>query len=299
MREGLSCPMKISTIHFEGNLKLPFLRVSDFLRVLSLHEKLPVLWGNIGSASAAFGAFWRRYRLHDCDHEVYRTHHGRLSQVIPLQLHADEGQTLKKSAVMIFNWQSPIGSGTSKQPEKCDLNMNYLGNTYATRFLLAMCVKKFYKKNPERLDRIMAAVVDDICDLFYNGIELVVQGARIKMFVAPIGLKGDWPIHAKLGHLTRHFCRKGVFKVSSKSGICHLCRAGETDLPAHDYSHEAAWRATYLQRPPWNHEGPLCRLPQSPNKELMHKFDAFHTLHKGCFAELGGSGLATWASMES
>ena len=286
--------MNVSMMELGDSMKLPFLRVSDYLKVLALHEKLPLLWGCQGTATETLAKFWRRYRQHEGSHAIYQDHIGRLCNVLPLQLHGDEGQTLKKSACLIFNFQSPMGRGTSKQAEQFDFNLNYVGSTYSTRFLLAICAKKVYKKHPARIDAILDAIVGDLRDLYYNGISLVIDGKPVRMYVAVIGFKGDWPIHAKIGHLARHFARKGVYKMTENSGICHLCRAGEVNYDPHDFSPNAAWRDSILTKVPWDNPGPLCNLPQTPNKELMHKFDAFHTLHKGCFAELGGSGLDSW-----
>ena len=283
--------MKSSMLELGGGYRTPLLKIFEWMKVLVLHDRLPILWGSSGSAAEVLPKFWRRYRQHEGSHAVYTDHRARLNQVIPLQLHADEGQTLKKSACMIWSFHSPLGTGTSKQPKTYDLNLNYKGSTYATRFLLSICVKKVYKKAAERLDVVMAAIVEDLRELYFHGVEVVIQGVNIRFFAACSGFLGDWPVQAKFGHLTRHFARKGVFQLTSKSGICHLCRAGEVNLPPHDFSTTAAWRATYLTTAPWNEEGPLCALPQSRRKELIHRFDAFHTLHKGCFAELAGSGL--------
>ena len=157
---------------------------------------------------------------------------------------------------------------------------------------LSVRKKTYRKKKAHVLDSILEKLADELTDLFHNGVQLVVGGHVETFYVATIGLKGDWPIHARIGHLKRHFGRKGVLRESSKSGFCHLCRAGEIHYDAYDYSANAVWRTTYMTSIPWESEGPLCRIPQSARKEFMHKFDAFHTLHKGCFAELSGSAIA-------
>ena len=172
------------------------------------------------------------------------------------------------------------------------MGVNYVGNSYATRFLFTVCLKRTYRKAKSHvLDNIIEILANELADLFNNGVDVVIGGRLTKIFVAAIGLVGDWPIQAELGHLNRHFSKKGVYKETKTSGFCHLCRAGEVTIPAFDYSSPAAWRATYLTSTPWTAEGPLCKIPQSPRKEFMHKFDMFHTLHKGCFAELAGSAI--------
>ena len=276
-------------VKLEGDLMHPVLHVTEFLKVLALHEKLPVLWGGQGSRAQKLTLFWERYREHEGSHAVYEDHGSHLEFVLPLQIHADEGETLKKSGIMVISWQSPIGAGTSKQATSDDLNLNYLGNSYATRFLVTTCVKKVYKKHPARLDQLVAALADELHDLYTHGVELLINRKVVRFYVATVGFKGDWPVQARLGHLNRHFARKAIKTVSAKSGICHLCQAGEIGFPPFDFSPAAAWRSSYLRKVPWNGVPPLATIPQTPNKELMHRFDLFHTLHKGCFAELAGS----------
>ena len=289
-RAGLTCPMAAQNVELDADLMHPTLPVTEFLKVLALHEKLPVLWGGHSSRPTVLRAFWERYREHEGGHAVFMDHPEHLDCVLPLQIHADEGETLKKSAIMVVSWSSPIGTGTSKQDVLDEvLNMNFGGSTYATRFLFTVCVKKVYKKHPQRFEKLMAALADELHELHTNGVELLIKNRPVRMFVSTVGFKGDWPIHARVGLLSRHFARKGVKNVSTKSGICHLCQAGEINFPPFDYSSGAAWRSSYLKKPPWERSPPLARIPQTPNKELMHKFDIFHTLHKGCFAELAGS----------
>ena len=296
-REGLSCPVPIEKVNVGFDTMHPVLKLKQFLQVLASSGKLPLLWGSTspGTHASVLPKFWRRWRSHDASHQVFAHHRGRLSTVLPIQLHADEGQTLKKSGVMIVNWQSPLGFGISMQDDTPEaMSLNYVGNSYATRFLYTVCTKRAYgKKKSYVLKGIFENLADELVDLFYNGVSLKLENQSEQTFyVAFIGLKGDWPIQAKVGQLVRHFARKGVYKLSEKSGFCHLCRAGERGYDPNEYGEGAAWRSTYLKFPPWISEGPLCKVPHSAAKEFGHKFDVFHTLHKGCFAELAASSIA-------
>ena len=297
-KEGLSCPIPTVKVDVGGGKEHPVLKIKDLLKALDSVGKIPLLWGSESATSRTdvLPKFWRRWRLHDGGHEVFQTHRQHLDMVLPVQIHADEGQTLKKSGVMILNWQSPIGFGVSTQNDvPAAMSLNYVGNSYATRFLYTACTKRTYsKKNAFILDGIFESLADELKDLFHNGVTLKLNGAEEKTyFLALIGIKGDWPVQARIGNLVRHFARKGVYEVSEKSGFCHLCRAGEAGYDANDYTAGAAWRSTYLKFPPWTVEGAFCKVPQSCAKEFMHKFDVFHTLHKGCFAELAASSIAT------
>ncbi|CAE7844866.1 unnamed protein product, partial [Symbiodinium necroappetens] len=297
-KHGLSCPIQIETVDVGPGQTHPVLKVADLLQALASCNKLCLLWGATSTTTThqnteVLPKFWRRWRQHDPQHAVFQHHRDHLAYVLPLQLHADEGQTLKKTGVMVVNWQSPIGFGLSTTDDCPEaMSLNYLGNSYATRFLYTVCHKKCYSKGKsEFFTGIMERLADELLDLFWNGVTLNLRGKKVAFYAALLGLKGDWPIQARIGNLSRHFARKGVFQVSAKSGFCHLCRAGEQGYDANDYGSSASWRATYLKCIPWDSEGPLCRVPQSPAKEFIHKFDLFHTVHKGVFAELAGSAL--------
>ena len=297
-RAGLAAPIEISMVDVGFKYKLPILKVTHFMQTLADHGKLPLLWGSrsLVSRTDILPKFWRRFRGYDPEHTVFAAHGQHLDRVLPLQLHADEGQTLKKSAVMVVAWQSPLGFGTSVEDDvEAAMHLNFIGNSYATRFLLGVCTKKTYqKKKGHVLDCIIDILAKELYDLFHDGIWLSVGNEKVQFWVATLGLKGDWPIQARLGHLERHFARKGVYQVSSAtSGFCHLCRAGELNVPPFEYHAEAKWRDTYLTSTPWSRPGPLCQIPPSPRKEFFHKFDIFHCLHKGCFAELAGSAIVT------
>ncbi|CAE7445065.1 unnamed protein product [Symbiodinium natans] len=195
------------------------------LRVLALHGKLPALWGGNQSAVEVLAKFWRRFRQLHPSHAIYTYHKNRLHQVLPLMLHADEGETLKKAGLMVISWQSP--------------------------------------------------------QLFEQGLRLdFPDGKHQHYYVAWVGLKGDWPIQQKLGHLQRHFSRLTTNE-----------QAGRPGVPLHDFSEHAAWRTTFLRTSPFETMGPLADVPQTASPEMMLRYDPFHTLHKGCFAELAGSGL--------
>ena len=262
------------------------------LRVLALHGKLPALWGGNQSAVEVLAKFWRRFRQLHPSHAIYTYHKNRLHQVLPLMLHADEGETLKKAGLMVISWQSPVGAGISTQTEPTDMPLNYVGSSFKTRFLISVLLKRLYTKQvKESLDSLMSIIATDLKQLFEQGLRLdFPDGKHQHYYVAWVGLKGDWPIQQKLGHLQRHFSRLTTNEQVGV-GICHLCEAGRPGVPLHDFSEHAAWRTTFLRTSPFETMGPLADVPQTASPEMMLRYDPFHTLHKGCFAELAGSGL--------
>eukprot|EP00439_Symbiodinium_sp_Y106_P043807 s7781_g5.t1 len=243
----------------------PVLKLKDFLTGLASCGKLPLLWGskNATDRTDMLSKFWRRWRVHDGSHEVFEHHGNHLDLVLPIQLHADEGQTLKKTGVMVLNWQSPIGFGVSTQDDcAAAMSVNFLGSSFATRFLYTTCIKRCYsKKKRYVLDGILENLASELVDLFYNGVSTKIGDQELTLYAALVGLKGDWPIQARIGNLIRHFTRKGVYEVTEKNkGFCHLCCAGQLGYDPNDYGERAAWRSTYLTTRPWKEEGPLCRV---------------------------------------
>ena len=296
VRHGLSCPAQIDSIDIGLENPHPMLRISSMLKVLALNDSLSTLWGSGDSdPTAVLAKFWRRFRAHQPSHQVFRQHANELHRVLPLFLHADEGETLKNAGIMIVSWESPIGLGTSTQDAPTDMGMNYLGSSFKTRFLISVLLKKLYLKQVKTsLDDLISEIAAELKTLFFDGLELTHAGQCMHFFVGFIGLKGDWPVQAKLGHLRRHFSRMTKKDDDANAvGICHLCEAGKAGIPFHEFGPDATWTRSYLMSCPFLRPGPLAIVPGAASRELMFRYDPFHTLHKGCFAELAGSALVS------
>ena len=291
-REGLSCPVKVDMVDIGLSKPHPMVRIGDMLETLALHGKLHSLWGpGQQDPSAVLPKFWRRYRQEHPSHQLFDRHRTHLHRLIPLQLHMDEGESLKNAGLMVASWQSPIGAGVATQEGEPDMPLNYLGNSFKTRYLISVLLKRVYLKTVKgSLDKLVSVVASDLTQLFEHGIELDLAGRRERFYIAWIGLKGDWPIQQKVGHLQRHFAR-ATKDEEHGVGVCHLCLAGQAGVPMHDLSRRAAWKDTILTTSPFRNPGPLSGVPQTSSQEVMFRFDPFHTLHKGCFAELAGSAL--------
>ena len=118
---------------------------------------------------------------------------------------------------------------------------------------------------------------------------------RIRLRVATVGLKADWPALDKLGRLSRHFRREAY---PSGSGICHYCMAN-TSVCETWHQHrfdEAPWVATMgTATEPWlpGQESGFTRfIPIERHlKASFYLPDPFHTILKGVHADLSGSGI--------
>ncbi|CAE7837994.1 unnamed protein product [Symbiodinium sp. CCMP2592] len=134
------------------------------------------------------------------------------------------------------------------------------------------------------------SVATELLHLWTNGVELILNNAKVTVFICLTAIKGDWPLLAKLGCLERFFGRKTKSSNQDKAkGICHLCLAGKSGFPFHDCMDTALWRTTFLQHSPFWQPSPFACLPY--HQPLLYRFDVFHVCHKGVLAELAGSGL--------
>ena len=294
-QEGLRVKVPQSFINIGLKRQLPWLKASDMIRTMALHNKLDdCLFGGLGLDGLR--VFWDRYRRIWPNHPIYTDRKSDLERCIPVYIHADEGRYLKREQILIINFQSVLGKGTSMSTAK-DLSkyqgLNFLGSCYSTRFLLATLLCLHYrKKNKDghRLQSLLKAITDDFLTLYMHGVQMCFKGEWITLFAVPLGLKGDWPMLSKLGNLTQSFTRRG--RPSPSSCICHLCSAGAAGFPYHEHEINASWYSTYLKTRPWRTPSTFMRLPTLPAApELFYCFDIFHVCHKGIYAELAGSGL--------
>lgn len=296
-QHGLKVRVPVTSLDIGIDRDVPFLKASDLIKVMSLNSKFEeCLLG--GESMEVVSTFWNRYRQIHPDHPVFSD--GKpLGLCIPVAFHADEGQCVKKEQIWIMNFQGILGRGTclaqSKGPTTQEQGLNFQGNTFSNRFLLATLACKYYRrknKGKDHLKQLVGAVVDDFVNLYNNGLEIELGGSWVKIYIVPLAFKGDWPMLSKMGNFTQHFLRRG--RPSSQSCICHLCKAGPDGFPFHDCGINAKWYETYLQDRPWNRAPAFTRLPLPPQPETFFQFDIFHVMHKGIVAEFTGSALAPY-----
>ena len=301
-KHGLAAQVPISYDDLGGLERHPWLRPSDYIRVFVNEGKLGLLMGESGSFDVV-QEFWRRYERIQPQHPVFKLDPEELKYTLPCMLYADEGSTLKKQSLMVVSLQPVLGKGTyaaaTCQTNAAAMGVNFLGSCYKTRFLISVLAKRFYKQRPQILDALVKFVVEDCNALFDCGIGVSMSGVSKKIRICILALKGDWPILARLGHLTRSFHKQKKGGKDQRSamegGICHLCKAGCPAMPYQEYTEAAKWCGTFLSEPPFDPDdpSPLLDLRQAPEKELLYQYDVFHTLHKGVCAELAGSAIAS------
>ena len=245
--------------------------------------------------------FWDRFEVLQPGHTVFqlaRDGRLRLDMTTPLMIHGDEGRGRKKTAVMIINVQSCLGFGVATAKRKhgaeqrgprMDQEMNYVGHTYTTRFMLSCLPKATYSDSKVFYD-MLEALSEDLSLLATDG--LVGLDGKTRWF-APVACKGDMPFLVKAGRLERSFYNQpkhGDAKNRKQPvGICHLCQAGQVDTPFEDLSLTADWIYTQGFQCPWKSLPEMlqncCHNTDAP--ETFFHYDPWHCWHLG-----EGRGLA-------
>ena len=300
----------------DGSLKIPFLRIRDWMKFLATHNRLHLLCGLVKPdakrQSDIWQAWWANFELQFPSHPVFeRARSGEISlqRTIPIVVHGDEGRGKKKSAFLILNWHSMLGrgieTGLAKNKSRAYLKMlpNYVGHSYTTRWLLSALPKRDYTgKNSFAFEILMQTLADELLQMSRDGINH--QGEQYHVYC--LGMVGDWPWLAKSGGLERTFMNipkhAGEPNRQACKGVCHLCLAGQ---PGWDYeqinTRHPAWLDSVLTQPPFDESrNTFSIVPHIPGQlPMFWRFDIFHTVHLGVARNYLGSMLALLSQLEA
>ena len=108
---GLSLAVPICELPVEGggSLKLPFLKVSDFLELL-LRRHPELVFGGSRDGRNICRQFWQNYKLYQSDHCVFTTYEpADWEMIVPILIHGDKGRGYAKSPIFNFSFESPFG----------------------------------------------------------------------------------------------------------------------------------------------------------------------------------------------
>jgi hypothetical protein len=104
---------------------------------------------------------------------------------------------------------------------------------------------------------------------------------------------GDWVWLHKVGNLGRSFNNSLKHATQRKQpvGICHLCRAGQIDVPFEQiHSRDPAWLSTRWEESPFVQLPALATVPVVPAKMSdIFAWDFWHSWHLGCGKTFLGS----------
>lgn len=249
---------------------------------------------------AILAEFWRRFQLVEPDHQIFAEfaqHRIDPSRCCPMLLHGDEGRGRKKCPFLVVAFHSFIGFGTQAANRSRThrsyrrMRLNYSETTHVHRFITAVLPKMV--KDDVALKTILSFVTAESLHTLRHGVSTCHGGQRYHMAV--LNVTGDWAWLAKAGCLSRSYsnCEKRPRGARSQpKGICHLCRAGQLNVPFEDFNRDATWKSTMLQRGdnPFASRPALAQLPHRPNKEAtLFKYDLWHSLHLGFGKTLSAS----------
>ena len=258
--------------------------------------------------------FWEHFEALHPTHPVvldFQSGFQNPTEVVPVLLHGDGGRHFRKSEIMVVQFQSLIGSGTRKSPkvgEKrkldeagdiCAADVNMLGHSFATRFLIGTMLKQFYKDSVEPLLQFFKHISSFFAELYTTGISF--RGVQLKF--ALLGCKGDLPFLSKVAGMERNFLRTRKKKTKNAAkdlaGICWLCSAGK-DCGGHkilfeDFSREAEWMSTQgiANERPWKTEPSILAdvVHDRLQQPSFFKLDVFHILQAGILKDFTASCL--------
>ena len=272
----------------------PVLAVKDFIKGLDSMSRMDTLL--MGNRASQLETFWRTWQELEPGHPIFDHHKTRLGQCIPMALHADEGTSIKKKALMVLQYQPLLGCGSRKAKRKANLEVagvNLLGNSLKTRFLYSVMLARLYS-GKKKQNRPLMALVHQLClelrNFFYEGCMVTIDGVQQRIFLITLGMKGDWPALAKLGNLARHHGRVTSTHEDGK-GICHLRVGGMFGKHWYNTSYENMMAMREGAPVPWKKEPSMTKeIPMDGNlKANFFKIDIFHTCHKGLMADLAAN----------
>lgn len=237
--------------------------------------------------------FWQQWGHLRQGHEIYQLD-ADLSRTLPLFLHGDEGRGQKKQATMVFSCASILGYGvetrnfskskTKKRARESGIEkqqMNYVGDTWVTRLVLAVLPKKAFEANDAVLHSLVEVLAKDMRKVAENGVQCPVTGLRYH--AAILQTKGDWPFLCKVGKLARSFYNAPKRAHGQCTGICHLCLAGRPNIPAEDLTPDGVWQFTVAEEEPWKYPLPSVLIIPHDNTFSANflVYDPWHCWHLG------------------
>ena len=139
-------------------------------------------------------------------------------------------------------------------------------------------------KDETALRSILQFVADQSCSVLLEG----VRNSQGDVFTACVLQNvGDWQWLVKSGQLKRSYanCQKRPTTAASlPKGICHMCQAGQRDVPWECYAASGlpAWWETRNAQCPFDGSPALNIIPYIPNdRASFYAYDLFHSFHLG------------------
>ena len=298
----LALPIRVTTLKKADGVTYPgdltVLRLKDWISFIVKHNAWHIFVGlykaDRDRERAILCEFWARYREVMPRHKMWAlVDAGQLdlSRCAPLLLHGDEGRGRKRSPFLVLSWHSVLGFGTDAanrcrkfRPYKA-MRLNFSESTHVHRLVAGALPKMTHDELA--LQDLLQVMAEDANMMLKEG---VIDDHGTKFFAVCIQACGDWAWLAKSGSFLRSFHnvqKRPLGPRSQPKGICHLCRAGQINVPwenFREFDHQKlpAWHSTMHSQTPWNVASPLCAIPYVDGEEAAFwSFDLFHAYHLG------------------
>ena len=281
-------------------LTVPWIDPYKLVCRLSELDKLDCLHGN-----NSLTEFWRRYAKEEPGHfafEEARENRLNLAKTIPFYSHGDEGRGKRKRSVLIWSLRGCVGKGTehfksrhSESAQAQRMGLNFAGSL-TSRFVHVAIPKNVYGKNSEPIwDDLARNIAGSYRKLQVAGFDHFGE----RYHAVCIGLTGDNPFLAKVGHLERSFARapKKAIDTGAVHGICWMCLAGTATVPYENLNTNPEWIHTVGERLPWSTLPPFLKglgMDDTHNDMAprMLLFDIWHNFHGGIGKHMVSSTVA-------
>lgn len=303
---NLCLPVPLSPIEPDQE-ELVGLKLTNWAKLLLKENLWHILAGlrqpDSERSKCIWKSFWERYQEIDPAHPIYeRARAGLidLCQTAAVLYHGDEGRGRKRGAVMISNFYSLLGRGTSmanrvRKGRFIKHKLNYVGSTYSTRFLSGILPKHLYGKKEHALRSLFRFGASEAEHMFYKGVTCP-RGTQHYMCL--LHICGDWPFLMKCGNLGRGFTRSAKTEHANTktpaAGVCHLCLAGTKGFPWEQLdTEEPLWLSTCHAKPPFQPVPEFLSVPHNTQMAAaMFMPDVWHNWHLGVGRAFLGSVIA-------
>ena len=257
-KTSLGIPLRNVTC---DGVDVPWISPESWLSFLVDHGCWPLLAGcerhDYAGAARNWSQFWEAYKTVNPNFDLFEMDGIDYSKTAAMFIHGDEGRTLKKNGMLVTSLQSALGRGYDqkrvRRQNDTNLQVNFAGHSFTTRFVLSTIPKTAYEAQPEVFHEAIDHVARSCSKLLRRGVADKARGGEIYRVVI-LGVKGDAPYLQKVAHFYRSFnttVKRGEERGQPK-GCCSYCLAGTNLCAAEEIGTDSpAWLRTMVVKLPW------------------------------------------------
>lgn len=288
----LDIPM--GTIQCDGH-QVPWISPESWLKYLIDKGLWPRLAGcesfDYAGSRENWTTFWEKYEKINPGFELFQMEGIDLSRTAACFIHGDEGRTLKKGGMLVTSLQSALGRGYDQKrvrvrgPNDRQLQVNFAGHSFTTRFVVSTIPKTAYESQPEVFHAAIEHVAKSCSRLLQSGyVDKARNGELFRIVI--LGVKGDAPYLSKVAHFYRSYntvAKRGEERGAPK-GCCPYCLAGTTLCAAEEIGTSTPrWLSTVAVKLPWTREPSIIKylMHDRADPASFFKSDIWHVFHLG------------------